>query len=85
MRELAGMKRIPLPTHAVRGSAANEADYVPLSDEQSHSLVEQIEQGVEKFLEDAVKDSIGLEKRPQVDDSSSSKPAESLVAKGKKL
>jgi hypothetical protein len=85
IRELNGMKRLPPPTHSVRGSATNEADYVPLSDEQSHSLVEQIEQGVEKYLEEAVKDAIGQAERPQLEDSSLSKLTQSSVVKGKKL
>jgi hypothetical protein len=85
MRELRGMKRIPPPTHAVRGSAANEANYVPLTNDESRSLVEQIEQGVEQFLEHMVKEALEIGKRPQVEDSVPEVPTESLVAKGKKL
>jgi hypothetical protein len=89
LREFSGLKKLPPPTHTVRGSAANEADYVPLTVEESDALAEQIENGVEKLLEDSVKKAIASDKfvqlsKPDVDAESRSAESPPLI-KGKKL
>jgi len=61
MRALNGMSRLPLPSYTVQGSAAVEADRVPLTEEQSRKVIENIEQGIEKMLESAVSGAVGQE------------------------
>jgi hypothetical protein len=90
LREFSGLKRLPTPTHSVRGSAANPADYVSLTVEESDAVSANIEMGVEKLLEDAVKNALASAKQaqlPQASEANATEPPtpESSLVKGKKL
>jgi hypothetical protein len=85
MREVGGMRKLPAPSHLVRGSASSERNYVSLTPEQSNSIVEQIEQGVEKLLGDAIQAATGQKEQPQLQESGSEKAVDSVLIKGKSI
>jgi hypothetical protein len=84
MREVSGMKRLPLPTYEVRGNATNPQDYVALTEEQSKAVAEGIEQGIEKLLSACVDRLTPLKETPELPDNSEQEAPE-LAAKGKSL
>jgi hypothetical protein len=84
MREVSGLKKIPAPSHYVRGVASNPKDYVPLTSEQSNAVIAKVEEGIEKFLSGFVNQATAESSEPQIADSSAEKP-EPAANKGKTL
>lgn len=85
MREVSGLKKIPAPSHFVKGLASNPKDYVPLTSEQSKAVIAKVEEGIEKFLSGFVNQATAESSQPQIADSTSEKAEESVGNKGKQL
>jgi len=85
MRQVCGMRKLPPPSHLVRGLAGNEGDYVPLNAEESKKIVEEIEGSVEKLLSDAIRQATSRGS-PEIQDSNASESTESsTLVKGKTI
>lgn len=88
MRQNSGISRLPAPTHEVHGSAANPANYIPLTPEQSAKLIENIERQVEETLKESLASATG--QRPHLQELGPQEPEpqepdrDSLI-QGKKL
>lgn len=83
MRELSGLKQLPPPTHSVQGSAANPKNYIPLTEEQSNSIIERIEKDVEKLVSDAAAGIVEQNTYRQFGQLSSGEPSDPATVKGK--
>jgi hypothetical protein len=83
MKQITGMKTLPPPSHLVRGSATNPADYVPLNSSQASEIVHQIESGVAKLLTDFVKQTTAEGGERQLPEGGQEKPSEPPPIKGK--
>ena len=67
LREVSGIRKLPPPAGAVRGSASNERDYVQLTPAQADSAISGIEEGVQKLLFDMVAEAGDKVAQPQLD------------------
>jgi hypothetical protein len=83
MKQIAGMKTLPPPSHLVRGSATNPADYVPLNSSQAAEIVRHIESGVEKLLTDFVKQATAPATGPQLPERTQETQSDGPAVKGK--
>ncbi len=83
MRQVSGLKKIPAPSHFIRGLASNPTDYVPLTSEQSNAVIAKVEEGIEKFLGEFVNQAKMESSHAQIEDATSEKPEEPAGNKGK--
>jgi len=84
LKQINGVSKLPLPSHKVRGSAAQKSSYVPLTEEQSTEIVESIEKHVEKLFAEAAGDL--PEQQPQIqDECDKNNETSGFVVKGRTL
>jgi hypothetical protein len=86
LKQFAGPGPIPPPVAIVHGKAANEGDRVPLNPDQSNKVVQQIEEGVDRMLAEALDVPVGnAQNQGQPEFGTGSEPSGSTTGKGKNL
>jgi hypothetical protein len=83
MREVSGLRRLPAPSHIVKGLSSNPNDYVPLTSDEANAVIAKVEEGIEKLLSGFVKQATTESTHAQIADSTSEKPEEPPAIKGK--
>jgi len=66
MRHVFGLKKLPPPSHVIKGSASNPENYVALTAEQSRAVIAKVEEGIGGFLSDFVRHATSESDRPQI-------------------
>ncbi len=84
MREVSGLKKLPAPSHVIKGLASNPKDYVALTSDQSNAVIAKVEEGIQKFLSEFVSQATADEGiRAQPTESIPEKTGESPAIRGK--